>query len=203
MRNPYNHTTDRHSRTKCVPAYERAKHLYTLGKTFPQIADVLNQEMGDIDLTHHTTESVSRMIRDNQQEFDEYKYELGAMCREEIQMQTKRLFNVVQNKEFDMVDVFSEKMGEALEELRDLDLDEQDELGNYKNTSRVFVLTEMIIKLQSSVSKIVGTDALREVEIFRQKANAKQEAEANSKANLLPAHPKNSVELPASQSVWI
>ena len=169
----------------CTPAYERMKHLYALGHNAAEISEILHQEFMDIDYNPCTPAMVKRIILDNKNNFEQFRMELGLLCREEIQKQTARLFDKVQNEELDHVDVFVIKWKEARDELRTLDLSEMDEDGNFKNTSRIFVLIELCDKLQSRVAKIVGTDAIREVEIYRQKAAAKAEAEQN-KGNLLP-----------------
>jgi len=169
----------------CTPAYERMKHLYALGHTAAQISEILHQEFMDIDYNPCTPAMVRKVIEQNMNQFEQSRMELGILCRKEIEKQTQLLFNKVQSEELDHVDVFVIKWKEARDELRTLDLSEIDEDGNFKNTSRIFVLIELCDKLQSRVSKIVGTDALREIEIFRQKAAAKAEAEQN-KGNLLP-----------------
>jgi hypothetical protein len=88
-----------------------------------------------------------------------------------------------------MVSVYVNKLRQALNQLADLDLDERDDEGNYKNTSRIFVLIEMAEKFQGKIAKIVGTDALREIEVFKQKAEAKAKADAD-KGGLLPSPAK-------------
>lgn len=169
----------------CTPAYERLKHLHALGHSYAEMCECLNQEFADVAYTPITLRMVRMLYEENREDFEKTRMELGLKCREEIQNQVAILFNRTENVECEMVDVYVLKMKSALAQLRDLDLDERDDSGNYKNTSRIFVLIEMVDKLQSKVSKIVGTDALREIEIFRQKAAARAEAE-NNKANLLP-----------------
>jgi len=183
-----------------VPAYERMMQLNALGHSVGQIVEILDQEFKDIDFNPYTVESVQKIMTENRAQFDEVKRNLGLKCREEIQEQTARLFAIVKDEEVLMVEVFANKMRQALTSLQDLDLNEKDDDGNYKNTSRVFVLTEMIIKLQSSIAKIVGTDALREVEVFRAKARAKREEEGDS-TGLLPAH-KAKGETVEVNTVW-
>jgi len=170
----------------CVPAYERMKELFALGYTNVQIVEALSHEFHDIDLNPLSQGSVRTIIELNQREFQIARMELGLKCREEIQRQTAILFRATEDVELEMVSVYVRKLREALKSMGDLDLSEIDEDGNYKNTSRMFVLIEMSEKLQSKIAKIVGTDALREIEVFRQKAEAKSKVEASS-GGLLPA----------------
>ena len=170
-----------------IPAFERIMQLYAFGHTMDQIAEIINQEFSDIDYNNYTPSLINSIINENSEECEKFKMNVGIKCRNEVQDQVARLFSIVKDEEESMVEVFAGKMQQALQSLRELDLNELDEDGNYKNTSRIFVLTEMVIKLQSSVSKIVGTDALREIEVFRAKARAKQEEENSRSNGLLPA----------------
>jgi len=170
----------------CVPAYERMKELFALGYTNVQIVEALSHEFHDIDLNPLSQGSVRTIIELNQREFQIARMELGLKCREEIQRQTAILFRATEDVELEMVSVYVRKLREALNSMADLDLAEIDDDGNFKNTSRMFVLIEMSEKLQSKIAKIVGTDALREIEVFRQKAEAKRKVE-DSGGGLLPA----------------
>jgi hypothetical protein len=167
----------------CIPAYERIKQLYAFGYTNSQIAESLQSEFHDIEYNPMTVNNIKNIISENMSEFEAAKYELGIKCREEILQQTAMLFRATENVECEMVAIFVRKMRQALNQLKDLDLDETDDMGNYKNTARTFVLIEMVEKFQKSIAKIVGTDALREIEIFRKKADTK----FNKENNLIPA----------------
>lgn len=170
-----------------VPAYERMKQLYALGYTVNQITEMLHQEFNDIDYNPIGAGSVKKLIQENSREFEIARMELGLQCREEIQRQTALLFRATEDVELTMVQVYVHKLNAVLEEMRNLDLAELDENGNFKNTSRIFVLLEFAEKFQSKIAKIVGTDALREVEVFRQKAEAKRQAEEKG-TGLIPTH---------------
>lgn len=188
MRNTYRYNKRVQNATNCsVPAFERIMQLNALGHSFDQIAEVINQEIADIDYNTYSAGTISKILRENAETFETFKMDMGLKCRAQVQDQVEKLFSMVKDEEESMVEVFAGKMKEALTSLRELDLNELDEDGNFKNTSRIFVLTEMVIKLQSSVSKIVGTDALREIEVFRAKARAKQEEENSRSNGLLPA----------------
>ena len=169
-----------------VPAYERMKQLYAYGHTNAQIAEILQQEFSDIDYNPLTVGAVKKLINMNQREMDSARMELGMRCREEIQKQTALLFCATQDVELTMVQVYVFKLQSVLDEMRNLDLTEVDENGNYKNTARMFVLLEFAEKLQSKIAKVCGTDALREIEAYRQKAQAKAEADQKG-SQLLPA----------------
>ncbi len=169
-----------------VPAYERMKQLYAYGYTNAQISEMLQQEFSDIDYNPITATSVKKIIQLNIQEMERSRMELGLRCREEIQKQTALLFQATQDVELTMVQVYVHKLRQALDEMKDLDLGELDDNGNFKNTSRMFVLLEFCEKFQSKIAKVCGTDALREIEVFRQKAQAKAEFEQKG-SGLLPA----------------
>ena len=185
----------------CVPAYERIKQLYAFGHTNVQIMSIIEEEFSDIDYNQLSLDGIRKLIENNKAEFDEARFDWGMQCRQEIQRQIAILFNKTQDKECLMVEVYVEKMHKALEELRDLDISEIDDDGNFKNTSRVFVLIELVDKFQSKISKIVGTDALREIEAYRMKMEAKVNAEQN-KGSLLPPMAKGStVDVPATNFI--
>ena len=183
-----------------VPAYERMKQLYAMGYTANQITEMLRSEFEDIDYNPISVTSVTKLIKSNVREFEVARMELGMQCREEIQRQTALLFRATEDVELTMVQVYVQKLNQVLEEMRDLDLAELDENGNFKNTSRIFVLLEFAEKFQSKIAKIVGTDALREVEVFRQKAEAKRQAEEKG-TGLIPAHGRTMDSEPATNFV--
>ncbi len=179
-----------------VPALERMKQLYALGHTNSQIAETLHSEFQDIDFNPITTTIVKKLINVNIEAFEQARMELGIKCRDEVQRQVAYLFRATEDVELTLVQVYVKQLQSILEEMRNLDLQEIDpETGNYKNTSRMFVLIEFVEKLQSKIAKIVGTDALREVEVFRQKAEAKRQAEEKG-SGLLPASGRTVDEAP-------
>lgn len=167
-----------------VPIFERVKHLWIMGHTAASIASMINKEFSDITSRQFGPDDIRLMVDNNKEQLKESRLALSRACRDEMIEQTARMFEIVRREEDLMVKVFAGKLKEALESLMDLDLEERDDDGNYKNTSRIFVLTEMAIKLQSHIAKIVGTDALREIEVFAAKAKAKRESESAS--TLLP-----------------
>lgn len=169
----------------CVPAYERMMQLYAFGHTSAQISEILQQEFADIDYNPMSASAIKKTIEMNQSEFQIARMNLGLKCRDKIQEQIAILFNATEDVELTMVSVYVNKLRDVLNQLADTDIGEQDDDGNYTQTSRFFVLLEMAEKLQGKVAKIVGTDALREIEVFRKKAEAKQQAESD-KGSLLP-----------------
>jgi len=173
----------------CVPAYERIKQLYAFGYSNAQISEALQSEFHDIEYNSMTPKHIHTIVNDNLDEFNKARMDLGIKCREEIQHQIQMLFRATENVECHMVSIFVRKMRQALNQLETLDLEQKDDMGNYVNTSRVFVLIEMVEKFQKSIAKIVGTDALREVEIFRQKANLKTPGDKG----LIPAFANNKI----------
>jgi hypothetical protein len=198
--NDYINTDGMGSRVS-VPAFERMKQLYALGYTNAQIAETMHQEFQDIDYNPITTTMVKKLIAANGPAMDQARMELGEKCRDEIQRQTAALFRATEDVELTLVSVYVGQLKSVLEEMRELDLQEIDpETGNYKNTSRMFVLIEFVEKLQSKIAKIVGTDALREVEVFRQKAEAKRAAEERG-TGLIPAHGRTLDETPTTNFI--
>ena len=198
--NEYMNTDGMGSRVM-VPAYERMKQLYALGYTNAQIAETLHQEFQDIDYNPITPTMVKKLVQSNIESFEQARMELGEKCRDEIQRQVAYLFRATEDVELTLVSVYVGQLKSVLEEMRGLDLQEIDEeTGNYKNTSRMFVLIEFVEKLQSKIAKIVGTDALREVEVFRQKAEAKRAAEERG-AGLIPTHGRTLDETPVTNFI--
>lgn len=170
----------------CVPAFVRLTQLYAFGHTNAQIAEILASEFEDIDMNALSAASVKVVIDDNRPELEKARLHLANECQDELRRQVAYLFNTVQQKENKLVDVYVGKLDAVLDELRDIDFSEQDDMGNYVNTSRIFVLLEMSQKIQAQISKLVGTDALREIEAYRQKMEIKSHAD-NKKGLLIPA----------------
>lgn len=169
----------------CVPVYERIKQLYAYGYSNALICETVNTEFQDVDPSPTSAHSVRTIIRENQAEMEKAKLQYGIKCRDEIERQIELLFRATEDVEVLMVSVYVNKLRDVLKSLAELDLEELTEEGGYKNTSRIFVLIELAEKFQSKIAKIVGTDALREIEVFRKKAEAKQNAE-NNKGGMIP-----------------
>lgn len=175
------------TRRVSMPCYERMKHLWSLGYNTNQILEVITQEFGDIEFNAIAHKTVKQIINDNTRDFELARMELGLRCRDTLQRHTALLFEITQDKELLMVQVYNRKLEAILQELNSLESDEIDpETGNFKNTSRMFVLIELADKLQTKISKLCGTDALREIEIFRKKAEAKALYENNKNMSMLP-----------------
>jgi hypothetical protein len=162
------------------------KQLYAYGYSNTEISEILNQEFSDIEFDSYTPKRIKETIQYNLEEFVSYKQVLTGQCRDQIQNQVKLMFEATKDVELVMVRVYVKKLQDAMESLDALDLDELNEEGGYKNTARIFVLIEMAEKLQSKIAKIVGTDALREIEIYKAKVSLKQEAD-NKLGGLVPA----------------
>jgi len=162
------------------------KQLYAYGYSNTEIAEIMNQEFGDIEFDSYTPKRIKETIQTHLEVFIQFKAVLTGQCIEQVQTQVKMMFEATKDVELVMVRVYVKKLQDAMEALDQLDLDEVDpETGAFKNTSRIFVLIELAEKLQSKIAKIVGTDALREIEIYKAKAAIK--AEADSKiGNLIP-----------------
>src|SRR6478752_9948082 len=169
----------------CVPSFERMKQLYSYGYTNTEIAEILNQEFSDIEFDSYTPKRIKETIQYNLEEFIEFKTKLTGKCIEQVQTQVSMMFEATKDVELTMVRVYVKKLQDCMESLDALDLDEMTDDGSYKNTARIFVLIEMAEKLQGKIAKIVGTDALREIEIYKAKAAIKAEAD-NKLGGLMP-----------------
>lgn len=169
-----------------IPAYERIMQLYAFNYTAADIHSIINDEFQDAMINPIGIEQVRKIILHNKPQMDKVREEMGLSFRAEIQQQLKILHDKTASTENRLVSVYIKKIDECLDELQDLDPQEKDEEGNYKHTRRIFVLEEMISKFHNKCEKITGTSAIREIEIYRQKAQAKAEADAEGK-NPLPA----------------
>jgi len=161
------------------------KQLYSYGYTNTEIAEILNQEFSDIEFDSYTPKRIKETIQYNLEEFIEFKTKLTGKCIEQVQTQVSMMFEATKDVELTMVRVYVKKLQDCMESLDALDLDEMTDDGSYKNTARIFVLIEMAEKLQGKIAKIVGTDALREIEIYKAKAAIKAEAD-NKLGGLMP-----------------
>lgn len=171
----------------CIPAFERIKHLYALGYSNGAITQTIVDEFQDIEPSPITQENVRRVITNNKEDFENYRIELAESCRKSYKTHTIALFEITQKNELRVVEVYNDKITEALNELATLSLGEQDDKQNYLNTSRIFVLMEFIEKFHKKASEFIGTQAMREVEIYRQKMAIK--VSGDTKINgLTPAY---------------
>lgn len=162
------------TRTICsIPTYERIKQLWALGHSNSTISAIISHEMGDIETGEVKPGDINRLVALNRDDFENTRAKLGLYCQDAIRKHVAVVFNQVQGVEQRMVVIYAEKLDKVLSQLAELDLDEKDEDGNFCNTSRFFILYEMADKLQGKISKIVGTDALREVEAYKMKLSAK------------------------------
>lgn len=169
----------------CIPVFERIKHLYALGYSTGSIAAQMDVEYSDVDVSIMDKAAIKRIIEFNRAEFDHYRLKIADACMNSNFEHTVTLYNITQHEEQAIVSEYNRKVAEALSELSDLSLCEQDEKGNFKNTARIFVLMELIEKFHKKCSDIIGTQAMRDLEIYRQKMELK---DANTKkGGLLPS----------------
>lgn len=172
-----------------VPMTERIKQLYVFGRSPSQILDIVKAEFEDIEINPITSNFIKDTIMVNRESFERGRLEYAELCRNELKEQVAFLFKKTQQVENRMVEVFSNKLNEALTIFAGLDLEEKDDDGNYKQTSRFFLMMEACDKLQTKIAKVAGTEILRELEAFRQKSEI-QAALVAAKANggMMPAH---------------
>ena len=171
-----------------IPAFERLKQLYAFGHSITQMVEILSNEFGDIDYNPLTVDTLKIIINKNKEELERDRLTLTQDCRDHVRRQIARLFDIVQQSECRMVEVYVRQFDKLINQLADLDMDARDpSTGAYLHTSRCFVLLELIDKIQGKISKVVGTDAMREIEIYKQKMAAKIEAEGlDPSAGALP-----------------
>jgi hypothetical protein len=175
-----------------IPVQERVKYLYAVGYNENDIAMMINEEFKDITITEIGAGAIKTMIRDNKTEFDEAKLTFTENCRAELKQQVSQMFHKTSAVELRTVDVFVKKLDAVLDQLEDLDISDPE------NKGRFFSLLEAAERLQSRMATIAGTNAFRDIEIYRQKLQIKIEAAAQEKP---PGH------LPAMRdatpTVWI
>jgi hypothetical protein len=176
----------RQIRRICIPARERIKYLACFGYTHGQITDIINTEYADLQPSPISGRTIKGMLVTMTDEIEEQRKELALHCREELKIHLEALFRKTQQAEHVLVDVYERKMREATTSLDALDLEEKDDDDNYVNTGRVFVLLELIDKFHIKMAKLVGTEAMRDIEVFRQKADI-QAAAKDKGDGLLPA----------------
>lgn len=172
-----------------TPTYERIKQLWILGNSPTAISIIINEELSDLEANTITPGVISQIIGSNLEDFHDTRGKIGLKCQDAIREQVSVMFNIVRQRESRLVTVFADKLEVVLNQLSELDIDEKDDDGSFKNTSRFFVLYEMADKLQSKISRITGSDALREIEVFKQKLELKTKIEG--KEGLIPDFKSN------------
>lgn len=158
-----------------APIMERIGFLYSNGMTNEEIYLAISQEFSDVVSFPITYEMVRTVVSKNQEFFKKRRKDMGELYKKEIDAHAIQLFGSTKEKEEKMVIVFGDKLDEALDQLSQLDLGEQDDKGNFKNTSRAFTLVEFADKIQTKMAKIVGSDAYRELAVLRKKLELQSE----------------------------
>jgi hypothetical protein len=174
-----------------IPTQQRIIQLLALNIHFQEIAKITSSEFKEILGTPISYRDVKRVDDANKPQIEQMILDIKQRCNTDIVEHSAQLFQRVASAEQELVQVFSDKLKEALSSLSSLDLNEQDESGKFINTNRTFQLLELIDKYHSKASKVIGTEALREIEIFRTKAQIKRTEEEKS-INLIPIHNKES-----------
>jgi len=167
-----------------VPVQERMMYLWAVGYPFSDIAAILNDEFKDCVMTSVTPHQVRKAYENNMEEFEKTKSELTIRCREELQAQVENMFHRTSAVELKTVDVFVKKLNSILTQLEDMDVSD---LGEKEVRTKFFSLLEAAERIQSRIAKIAGTDAFRDIEVYRQKMQLALEAKSNDKPGALPA----------------
>lgn len=163
-----------------VPMVVRIQHLYTLGLSDTEISKTINDEMGDQLVSLTTPRMIRSTIIEYQEEFDRHRVKTKNEISAHFGEQLLTMFHRTRDMEIQLVDTLLKKIEEARSEMDSFNLSEVDKDGNHTNSRRFFILMNAIEGSYKTVSKIVGLDALREVELFTQKAAAKAQAENSS-----------------------
>jgi hypothetical protein len=177
----------RHDDRTNVPAGERIKQLYIYGYDTVLITQIVNNEFEDLMATPFNQKMVEQVLRHNREELDALKEEYKLDCRGYLKSNHEEIFTRAANVEMKMVHVYETKLQGILDALMNLDVELQDEDGNYINTYRTNVLIELATKYQNMIGKLSGTDQLRDVEMFRKKVVIKKkvEGEGDSENNMI------------------
>lgn len=167
-----------------VPVQERMMYLWAVGYPFSDIAAMLNDEFRDIVMTSVTPNQVRKAYENNMEAFEKARNEITMQCREELQVQVAHMFHRTSAVEIKTVDVFVKKLNSILTQLEDLDTSD---IGEKEVRAKFFSLLEAAERIQSRIAKIAGTDAFRDIEVYRQKMQLALEAKGNEKQGALPA----------------
>lgn len=184
-----------------IPVLERVLEMCVMGHSQDDIFYAVKSEFEDILFSPISKSNIKTIISDNMEVVRTRRKRIAELCREQTEEDMLDLFNICRPSEELMVKTYNNKLVEAMDELGSLSLSEKDDDGNFKNTQRIMNLMAMAEKFHATISKVSGLDAVREVEIFRQKSNISSAAKNGS--GLLPdATPqKRPASSPASDKI--
>jgi hypothetical protein len=169
-----------------APIEERILQLLALGLRLPTIVSTINDEFKEMLVKPMNSSTAQAFIHENKERANNVRENITKHCREELSLHAAELFRRVAKAEQSIIDVFSSKLTEALTTLSSLDIDEQGNNGKFINISRTFQLLELIDKYHTKAAKLVGTEAMRDIETFRAKAQIKKTEEEKT-SGLMPA----------------
>jgi uncharacterized protein (UPF0305 family) len=166
-----------------------------MGFTIPETRAIVNRELEDYMVTGELTSSeMDRFVNKNGDYIAEYKKQYLERCAMMMISAQEQAFNKTHTIETKMVESYSDKMDDWLEQLNNLDITEQDEEGNFKNTARFFVIHEAITKLHKTLEKLSGTGSMRELSVLSQKMQMEIE-----KARMLGDKAPLTIEAPTTK----
>lgn len=163
----------------------RLKHLYALGYEKDSICAILQNEFQDIEVNYIDLALIRKIIERNKPMLEEYKVILAEQVQAEQVQAAKDLFRKAAVQENKMATRLLDKIDGLLDSLSSIDLTELDEDGRPKHLLTYYSILEAIDKTQKMAAKISGTDALREFQVFRMKAEMAASLKGNS-GGLLP-----------------
>lgn len=141
-----------------------------MGFSQAETRTIVNRELEDYLTTGELTSvEIANFVSKNESYINEYKQQYLERCGMMMISAQEAAFNKTHTLETKMADSYASKMDDWLNELNSLDITEQDEDGNYVNTSRFFVVHEAITKLHKTLEKLSGTGSMRELSVLSQK----------------------------------
>lgn len=172
-----------------IPVKERIYQLNAIGLKVSVIVSAINNEFKEILNEPIGPASVITILKSL--DAQKVKENITASTRNDLASHSAILFKKVAKAEEAIVSTYSTKLIEALTLLETIDIAELDDKSQLVNLKKIIDITDVIEKYHSKASKVIGTEALREIETFRAKAQIKQQQE-NATAHLVPMPANNS-----------
>jgi hypothetical protein len=152
-----------------APAWARIQQLYAFGKGDVEIHEIISQEFQDFEANPISLISLRKMIAERRPELEAGREALAAACGEEVLQQGKELFAMLHKAENRSVTRLIKKMDNLVDQIELCDLTVLNDKGQPANLGVYAALLKMLGETQLLCAKIAGTDAVREIEIYRQK----------------------------------
>lgn len=165
-----------------IPFCERAKSLYAFGYANKDIAIVLKNEFDDLEFRTIDHNIIRQLIGQNVKEFNAAKEGFELAVKAEAEAWMKHIFMMAQSSEQRIAQTYAEKIVQLCERLAGIDLSDVDAYS----PSEIDLILSHIEKLQGLLGKIAGTEATRDVAVFKSKTEIKAAFLPNTPNNLIP-----------------